>query len=295
MSEFKPGNSEDFQAKKNVPPEKINEKRAFIFIGLIGIVALFLGFLRLSQYIKSPFAPEIIPSNTSTLLSQAQVAQIDTLKNKDTDGDGLSDYDELYFYNTSPYLKDSDSDGISDKQEIDSATDPNCPAGQTCVSYGDTNTNASLVNTNASTNNSVSNTNSPLLSGNATADALRETLKNAGVPQNILDGTSDADLLDVYNQTIQETQTTNTNASNTNTLSILNTNTSSNTDSSANVNANNQEVADVLKSLTPAEVRQFLLDNGLTESDLSGVDDATLQAIFLKALEEQGAATNTNQ
>jgi hypothetical protein len=287
MPEFKPRNSEVFPDNKRARPERINERTAFIFVGLIGIVALFLGFLRLTQYIKSPFLPEVSLSNTSVFLSQAQLEQIDALKNIDTDGDGLSDYDELYFYHTSPYLSDSDSDGISDKQEMEGGTDPNCPAGETCVSYGS--------NSNTTVNAEASDTNSSLLSGEVTAAALRETLKNAGVPQNILDGTSDADLLEVYNQTLQETQAGNTNASNTNTVSLANTNISLATDASANVNANNQEVADVLKSLTPAEIRQFLLENGLTESDLSGVDDATLQAIFLKALEEQSTTTNTNQ
>lgn len=287
MPEFKPGNSDDFRDKKSSRPERINERTVFAFIGLIGVVALFLGFLRLSQYIKSPFMPEVSLSDTSTFLSQAQIEQIDALKNKDTDSDGLSDYDELYFYHTSPYLSDSDSDGFSDKEEMDSGNDPNCPVGQTCVSYG-TDTNTGLADTNAVVNSSLSDTNSSLLTGDVTAAALRETLKNAGVPQSILEGTSDEELLEVYNQTLQETQSTNINASNTNAVSLSNTDTSLDTNSSV---ANNQEVTDVLKDLSAAEIRQFLLDNGLTESDLSGVDDATLQAIFLKALEEQSTAT----
>ncbi len=36
----------------------------------------------------------------------------------DTDGDGLSDIDEVTFYETSPILADSDADGFSDYQEI---------------------------------------------------------------------------------------------------------------------------------------------------------------------------------
>ena len=54
------------------------------------------------------------------------------LKTKDTDSDGLSDYDELNVYGTSPYLKDSDGDSYSDKIEIDSNNDPNCPKGTEC-------------------------------------------------------------------------------------------------------------------------------------------------------------------
>ncbi|UDQ99046.1 PA14 domain-containing protein [Lentisphaerota bacterium WC36G] len=36
----------------------------------------------------------------------------------DTDGDSLSDYDEIYVYKTSPTYKDSDGDGISDGDEV---------------------------------------------------------------------------------------------------------------------------------------------------------------------------------
>jgi len=287
MPEFKPGNSEDFGDNKSSLPKRINERTVYVFIGLIGVVALFLGFIRLSQYVKSPFMPEVSLSNTSTFLTQVQIDQIDALKNKDTDGDGLSDYDELYFYHTSPYLKDSDSDSLTDKQEIDGSTDPNCPAGQTCVSYGGTNTNVSLANTNAAANSNVPATDISLLSGNMTAATLRETLKNSGVPQNVLDGMTDEELLEVYNQTISESQTnTNSNASNTNTAAEANL--------SLNANISDEEATSILQNLTPAEIRQLLIESGVAESELSGLDDGTLQAIFLKALEDQ-SATNTNQ
>ena len=44
----------------------------------------------------------------------------------DTDGDGLSDSDEITLYRTSPYISDSDGDGLSDYREvIDLAFNPN--------------------------------------------------------------------------------------------------------------------------------------------------------------------------
>lgn len=53
----------------------------------------------------------------------------------DTDGDGLSDFDEENIFFTSKYLTDSDGDGISDFLEIQKGTDPNCPTGSSCDVY----------------------------------------------------------------------------------------------------------------------------------------------------------------
>jgi hypothetical protein len=42
----------------------------------------------------------------------------------DTDGDGITDDDEMNVYGTDPYNADTDMDGISDSQEISSGADP---------------------------------------------------------------------------------------------------------------------------------------------------------------------------
>ncbi len=47
--------------------------------------------------------------------------------NPDTDGDGISDGDEVKKYHTNPLLKDSDGDGVPDNVEIASGSDPNDP------------------------------------------------------------------------------------------------------------------------------------------------------------------------
>jgi len=47
------------------------------------------------------------------------------LRERDSDGDGLSDYDELFVYNTNPLSADTDDDGLSDTDEINNhGTDP---------------------------------------------------------------------------------------------------------------------------------------------------------------------------
>jgi len=43
----------------------------------------------------------------------------------DTDGDGLSDWNELYRNWTNPFLSDTDGDGVDDKSEVDGGYDPN--------------------------------------------------------------------------------------------------------------------------------------------------------------------------
>lgn len=42
----------------------------------------------------------------------------EVLKQRDTDGDGISDYDEIFVYGTDPLNPDTDGDGISDYDEI---------------------------------------------------------------------------------------------------------------------------------------------------------------------------------
>src|SRR5699024_7507015 len=42
----------------------------------------------------------------------------------DSDGDNLTDYEEIYKYKTDPLLIDSDSDGASDKMELDLGYNP---------------------------------------------------------------------------------------------------------------------------------------------------------------------------
>jgi 5-hydroxyisourate hydrolase-like protein (transthyretin family) len=48
--------------------------------------------------------------------------------NKDTDGDGLSDGDEVHLYHTNPLLKDTDGDGISDGLEVQTGSNPLDPS-----------------------------------------------------------------------------------------------------------------------------------------------------------------------
>jgi len=57
----------------------------------------------------------------------------------DTDGDTLSDGDEVSLYSTNPVLADTDTDGFNDDVEITAGSDPNSNTSIPGVSSGDVN------------------------------------------------------------------------------------------------------------------------------------------------------------
>ena len=134
---------------------------------------------------------------------------------KDSDGDGILDYEEVNLYHTSPYLEDSDSDGISDKQEISQGSNPNCPAGKDC--------NASEATSNANTSgsstvdilnfdslgldalsSSTDNTSGAGAITEVTPAMIRQELLNSGVKQEDLDKVSDEDLIRIYEESLNQ-------------------------------------------------------------------------------------------
>jgi len=149
----------------------------------------------------------------------------EAMRNKDTDGDGLTDWDELNIYSTSPYLEDSDSDGFSDKNEIDSENDPNCPIGRDCYGTGldsdsepeedsgglqesdDLQELSDLFEQSADQNISGSNTQEEainnILEGKSNAQILRKMLLDAGMDENLLNQISDEDLMVSYAEVLK--------------------------------------------------------------------------------------------
>ncbi|MDX2505040.1 MAG: matrixin family metalloprotease, partial [Gammaproteobacteria bacterium] len=59
-------------------------------------------------------------------LSHEELINI-TVEALDSDGDGLSNYDEINIYLTNPNMPDSDNDGIDDGAEVSNGSDPNNP------------------------------------------------------------------------------------------------------------------------------------------------------------------------
>lgn len=107
-----------------------NEK---IVLGLFVVIGLFSILLIIFQMGSHLALGVVQPTEKTQEEARVDLKAALDLQKKDTDQDGLSDFEELHVYNTSPYLADSDSDGFTDKQELEASEDPNCPRGQECA------------------------------------------------------------------------------------------------------------------------------------------------------------------
>ena len=198
-----------------------DRKIALVVLAFFAVIVFVFGIVNIQKGIYSPFerktsmknsavSPEnLCPSGNCSELSDAD------LKNKDTDNDGLSDYDELNFYKTSPYLEDSDSDGFLDKEEIDNNKNPNCPAGRDCndVLF---NEDAQSANSGQANNIDLEELNAQIKPnnmqigdlGNEDIDAadLRKLLIEAGMKKEFLDQINDKDLMKSFSEALAEEQ-----------------------------------------------------------------------------------------
>lgn len=208
-----------FNQEPTPPPLSKNQKIAASSLAVFAVLIVVLWVAQLRNNIYGPFNGK---TSGKQIATQSQNSG-EALKNKDTDGDGLSDYDELNIYSTSPYLADTDSDGFKDAEEIKNNADPNCPAGQTCVGGPLDNAASStpgaaddtlntLLNQFGATNpanqpasaNISADLNSDQLNAlkNIDAVSLRQLLLQSGMPKETLDKISDADLMRSYQETL---------------------------------------------------------------------------------------------
>ncbi len=119
------------------------QQTALVILIVCGTLGFAFSFVYLRQQIRSPFdlsLARVLRAEQALREKTAAVEQEDpseqTLRERDTDRDGLSDWMELNAYRTSPYLSDSDSDGIPDSVEIAQGADPNCPKDKQCGAVG---------------------------------------------------------------------------------------------------------------------------------------------------------------
>lgn len=210
-------------------------KIAVVFLAIFALGIIVLWGINFKNLIKGPFegnnslaernqAQKTCPSGNCTFSQQQKQ------KNKDTDNDGLSDWEELNIHNTSPYLKDSDSDGMSDKQEIKQGSDPNCPAGEDCQNfasekkYSTSSERANIfpasstdqksgkllngLKQNNSTGSSFDSLDSAtakkVLKGEGDAKTLRQAFLKMGISKEKLNSISDEQLMRMYKNSLNK-------------------------------------------------------------------------------------------
>lgn len=180
------------------------QKMAVVFLAILAISVVALFFFQFKAKLNEPFAVE-----KKSGASEEEINK--DLNLLDSDNDGISNYDEINIYQTSPYLPDSDSDGVSDKEEIEKGTNPNCPAGKKCVSGEEASNIASsslVENLNDDlTGNSgatVDGEESISSSAEVTPAILRQIMLQNGSDTSTLDKISDEDIMSAYREAVQD-------------------------------------------------------------------------------------------
>ena len=184
------------------------QKNAVIVLAALAVFVVVFWVWQMKSHINGPF-------DYKTASSEIDVTEDDfnnLLMSVDTDKDGLSDYDEIYTYKSSPYLEDTDSDGIIDKAEVDGGNDPLCPQGKDCNAAIDTSIAASTASSTSGSIEPLSGLDAAssdeaaltkALSGTSDAATLRQLLISSGVSIEDLNKISDEDLMKSYQETLE--------------------------------------------------------------------------------------------
>lgn len=223
----------NFQSISDKKPLSMGQKILAAILVFSAIIVFFFGIWQLKSNIQSPFEAQVTSNDQQTASKTEEEDSIVEMQNKDTDSDGLSDYEEFYIYKTSPYLADSDSDNIDDKKEIESGGNPNCHEGQDCgiinlqeqqenkqsasgsndstasdktatdiFDLNSLNNSSDLNGLSQSDLSSLQNSAADLF-GDLSASEIRELLKENGMPSEILDQLSDEQILEAYKTTLK--------------------------------------------------------------------------------------------
>ena len=190
-----------------------SRKIAVVFLAFFSVILFFTWGITTKNRINKPLRSKV----STEIFTEAGQKQETT--NKDSDGDGLTDWDEENLYNTSPYLEDTDSDGILDNVEVNNGTDPNCKEGGNCsvdileeesekTKENGINNSIDMVmdlNLVTGTTSKVVNENdlSNALRGESDVETLRRMLLEAGMEKSIMASISDEDLLNSYKEILQ--------------------------------------------------------------------------------------------
>jgi len=184
-----------------------------IGFSVFAVFALVFGAISILNSIK--ITNSIAPQEKETYSEALSLAKS---KVTDIDGDGLSDWEEINWHKTSPYLSDTDSDGISDYDELVKGTDPNCPEGQACGSEilnsqqgfdsqesSDEEDISTALSLGADFSEESLAAMAAMEKGEVpTASQIRSLLIDSGVPQDQVASADDKDLVDLFLEVSKE-------------------------------------------------------------------------------------------
>jgi len=259
------------------------EKISFWALVGLSVLIIIIAFFSFKSNLKSPFISwrkklAERAGNEEGVLPSSEEEDIAVLQKRDTDKDGLSDFEELYVYKTSPYLADTDSDGINDKQEIDQGKDPNCPEGKAC---GPETGPVKPIEP-------VTNEFSQVGQENLSASQLRTLLEQSGVSRQLLDQADDQTLLEIYKETLEATGGVGPNSlgTGTPTTGITNQDIPSYLQG-LGPDITPEKVLEYFRNMKADDLRKLMIEQGANEEELNAIDDATLKKIFMDALEKE--------
>lgn len=256
---------QDFNAHQQ---EKRKQTIALVSIAVIGVGIVLLGFWQMKNNLALPW-PAVDEASKAISVEEPKEKDItdedvEVLKQKDSDADKISDFDEYYIYGTSAYLADSDSDGDSDFDEIQIGEDPNCEKGKQCFKT------AKFVESGLGESAAGTGTVAPASSKNSllniSADDLRQLLVKSGkVSADQLKIIGDEDLLAMYKQMLAE-----------------NPDLVKKFEAQVGLGSNSEQAAD---GVTIVDIKKMLLGQGISESELNAFTDAELIKMYQEALE----------
>lgn len=180
------------------PPE--HRAGAWVLL-VVGILGLGLGVYHWRSTIVNAFN---VPKSAFKTVEQIEQERLEALKAKDTDADGINDFDESYVFKTSPYLEDSDSDGVSDKQELEAGADPNCPAGRDCGPAAAPTAPDESASGTPATGKEEFEVISQML--NPSPEEIRQLLIQSGLKEEDVNKIDDETLQQLYRQAVLEAQ-----------------------------------------------------------------------------------------